>query len=179
MGSRDDYDFGNLSLRAETVTSPAASPSPDPPCTGTSEESPVYATPASRSVSQADRDSGEASVSKVGLVVVHSPDEFCLGAIKGEPKRWCTRSRAECKTQWHPFSRLNVEANTYYIRCPRAGQARYEPSLSIMCQFITSEDDATIVYDLKPLDVWVTYLRTVLELEGRALREQRARLTTA
>ena len=122
-----------------------------------------------RSVSQADRDNGEVSVSKVVLVVVHSPDEFCLGAIKGELRRWCTKSRAECTTQRHPFSRLNVEANTYYIHCPRVGQVWFEPSLSVMCQFIPSEDDATIIYELKPLDVWVVYFNNGQELEERAV----------
>ena len=48
-----------------------------------------------------------------------------------------------------------------------------------MCRFITSEDDATIIYELKPLDVWVTYFCTVLDLEGRAVREQQIRLTSA
>ena len=52
MASRDDYDFGYLNLRAETASSPAASPSPVPPFIGTSVESPVYTTPASRSVSR-------------------------------------------------------------------------------------------------------------------------------
>ena len=109
MGSREDYDFGYLSLRAETVSSPSASPPAVPPYIGTSVESPVYSTPASRSASQADLDNGGASLSKVGLVLVRSPDEFCLGAIKGEPKRWCTRLRGDCRTQRHPFARLNVE----------------------------------------------------------------------
>ena len=52
MASWDEYDFGYLNLRAGTVSSPAASPSPVPPFIGTSDESPVYTTPASWSVSQ-------------------------------------------------------------------------------------------------------------------------------
>ena len=75
----------------------------------------VYTTPASQSVSQAGRDNGEVSMSKVGLVVVHTPDEFCLGAIRGEPNRWCMRLRAECKTLWRspdessPFGTTQVD----------------------------------------------------------------------
>ena len=61
------------------MTSTAALPSPVPPYTGTSDESPMYTTLVSRSVSQADQDSGEVSLSKLGLVVVHSPDEFLWG----------------------------------------------------------------------------------------------------
>ena len=47
----------------------------------------MYTTLVSWSVSQAGQDIGEVSVSKVGLVVVHSPDEFCLGARSEENRR--------------------------------------------------------------------------------------------
>ena len=111
-----------------------ALPSPGPPYIGMSNESPLYTTPASQSVSQAGQDNGLVSVSKVGLAVAHSPNEFCLGVIRGELKRWCTSLRAKCKTQRHPFSRLNVEENIYYICYLRVGQSRFEPRLSVMCQ---------------------------------------------
>jgi hypothetical protein len=133
-----------------------------PPSNGTSGSSPVFSTPVSRSASQAERDVGEENGSKVGLLLVVSPRLFCGGLIKSDgPKKWCTRGRELCSVKAHAQQKVNLEPATYYIMCPRAGQARLAPCLDATCGSIPRED-SDLEGKLATMSTWVAYIQSVV-----------------
>jgi hypothetical protein len=146
---------------------------------GTLGSSLLFSTPVSRSASQVDESAGEEDGSKVGLLLVVSPDVYCGGVIKSDgPTKWCTRARRDCTVKAHG-QKVILKPTTYYIKCPkRTSQARLEPSLSAICGSIPNED-SRMEGKLATMDTWVSYIHSVIGHEvaatwAKARREAQA-----
>ena len=117
---------------------------------GTSTASTVFLSPLSQAASQAAQEVGVTNESKVGLLKVGDPTEYCggvvgLGRSQGNgARRWCTKPSAKsrsggCTIKQHRSDIVQLEANSFYIR-GRVGQARLTPRLSASSASIPSED---------------------------------------
>jgi hypothetical protein len=135
---------------------------------GTSGSSHVFSTPKSQATTQVGDDSGGRDLSKVGLLCVRDVDDICRGVVGkldgdgGGAAQFCTRPFGECRYGTHRENKAMIEDQTYYIKTPRVFTARLNPSLSMMCMHVPTEDDDTRLEDrLQPMDVWVTYINAI------------------
>jgi hypothetical protein len=98
--------------------------------------------------------------STMGLVHVGNVVEVCGGVISNSDRqRFCCKVVGSCATKGHKI-KLKIAPNTLYIQHTRAGQGRFEPSLSVGL----IPDDVVIEELLSkdcPLEVWTAYFDAV------------------
>ena len=94
--------------------------------------------------------------SVLGLVYIRVIESVCGGIIAGEGEpRFCCKAAIDCVAQSHK-TKVNLTANSFYIKLHRAGQARLTPSLPSkwLTGEITEADMMRMELDLR---VWVSY----------------------
>ena len=145
----------------------------DTPLTGTSHVSSMFATPLSRAASQAPGKAGESSRVKVGLLLVRDTADYCRGKIKTAGAiKWCTKSPRECQTKGHERTKVILQDHHFYIKCPKAGQARHEPALYAMSGSIPEKDDKKLDTSQRTTSVWISYIRMIQGHEAAKAREK-------
>jgi hypothetical protein len=124
-----DFDLCNINeVTAAEPPAPARTSFAIPLSTGTSGEG-LFSSPSSL----ASGSTGGVKVgSTLGLVYVGNVLGICGGVIQNsDQRRFCTKAAGTCSTKTHKTARVNLVAETLYVKHSRNGHALLKPSLPV------------------------------------------------